>query len=462
MNLKQLAWPLMMLVSGCSGCDDDPQTCDPLAQSGCENGLVCERITGGPPACTAPLQVEGTVTDATDASPITGARVIALDVNGAPVGEVAITDAQGNYTMIVASTRNPDASPTGEIKLRADAATYLTFPSGVQPALPVDLATAVPDNGGFLLQSPATNIALLPYLASGTGFITGNVEMPSSLPGVLVVAAQQGGGLPDAAAITDRSGNYALYNLDVGDHSVQAYAVGTNFEWQDVTLGVGETLQVDIPISAEPTSTLSGRVQIVNPGAGNGTSIVLIVESTFDPTTNRGQGVFGLRAPAPGIAPNVTGDFAIPGVPKGDYVVLAGFEDDFLVRDPDTCIGGTGIVSQTIVSGQDVTLQDSFKITGALDVIAPGANGVETVGATPILSWVDDSSEDEYQVTVRDAQGLLMWSTTIPGVSGADVSVTYAGTPLEVGNYYQFRATSVKQGCELSQTEDLKGVFLVE
>jgi len=28
--------------------------------------------------------------------------------------------------------------------------------------------------------------------------------------------------------------------------------------------------------------------------------------------------------------------------------------------------------------------------------------------------------------------------------------------------YYQFRVTSSKQGCELSRTEDLRGVFFVQ
>jgi hypothetical protein len=36
------------------------------------------------------------------------------------------------------------------------------------------------------------------------------------------------------------------------------------------------------------------------------------------------------------------------GVPDGKYVALAAFENDGLVRDPDTSIGGTQIVHLTV------------------------------------------------------------------------------------------------------------------
>ena len=52
--------------------------------------------------------------------------------------------------------------------------------------------------------------------------------------------------------------------------------------------------------------------------------------------------------------------------------------------------------------------------------------------------------------------------TTIPGANGGNASVLYGG-PLTKGMYYQFRVTSLKSSsggpCELSRTEELKGVF---
>ena len=45
-------------------------------------------------------------------------------------------------------------------------------------------------------------------------------------------------------------------------------------------------------------------MSLVNRGAGTGTSVILVVESTFDPVFLRGETPPGLRAPGPGIAPD--------------------------------------------------------------------------------------------------------------------------------------------------------------
>ena len=152
----------------------------------------------------------------------------------------------------------------------------------------------------------------------------------------------------------------------------------------------------------------------------------------------------------------------LKGVPDGEYYALAAFENDFLVRDSDTCIGGTDIVP-VVVSGSQIQLEESFKVTGALDVQSP--DGEEVVSGTPTFVWADDSGEDHYEVAVYDAFGELVWEDTgVPGVSGdKTVSVSYAGPDLERGMVYQFRATSIKTGgCRISRTEDLRGVFRYE
>jgi hypothetical protein len=164
----------------------------------------------------------------------------------------------------------------------------------------------------------------------------------------------------------------------------------------------------------------------------------------------------------------VSGDFSIQGVPEGRYVVLAAYENDDLVRDPDTNISGTGFVHIEVLAGEaEVVLDESFKVTEALATVAPGANGPETVGSAPTLEWADDSSEDWYDVRVFDAFGEEVWnSLEVPGVSGQDtVKVDYEG-PLEPGMYYQFRVSSWRQpgngdAAPISTTEDLQGVFFL-
>ena len=102
------------------------------------------------------------------------------------------------------------------------------------------------------------------------------------------------------------------------------------------------------------------------------TSVVLVVASTFNAAWARGEVPPGLRAPGLG-SPSVSGAFTITDVPDGDYVVLAAFENDNLVRDPDTAIGGTQIQRVTLgPASRQVALPASFKITEALAIDASG------------------------------------------------------------------------------------------
>ncbi|MFW6057222.1 MAG: hypothetical protein ACOC9W_00045, partial [Persicimonas sp.] len=161
----------------------------------------------------------------------------------------------------------------------------------------------------------------------------------------------------------------------------------------------------------------------------------------------------------------------IEDVPAGTYVVLAAFENDFLVRDPDQNIAGTDFVTVTVDPSEgdsEVSIGESFKVTGALGVTGPGAERPEMVSSAPTLEWEDDSSEDWYSVEVYNAYGDLVWSRDdIDSVSGpSTVTVAYEG-PTESGMYYQFRATSWRSpggqsDSPISRTEDLMGVFYFE
>ncbi|MBC8070825.1 MAG: hypothetical protein IAG13_21035, partial [Deltaproteobacteria bacterium] len=188
--------------------------------------------------------------------------------------------------------------------------------------------------------------------------------------------------------------------------------------------------------------------------------------SVFDEVLARGPVPAGLRAPAPPESPSISGGFDIDGVPSGDYHVLAAFENDALVRDPDESIGGTSLQTIAVPDSGTAAVPESFKITEALELLGPGAEAPETVSSAPLLRWADDSSEDGYEVVVFDALGSKVWEQLdVPRVTGnAEVEVAYGG-PLEPGMYYQFRATSFRgdddERTAISRTEDLRGVFVV-
>jgi len=423
--------------------------CSPRGQTGCAAGEVCEEVVDGNSACFPPVYVRGLVFDLTDDSPVEGALVVARDANNVAVSDVGATDANGNYEITVLTKRNADGSLAENfVTLRADASGYRSYPTPPRFAVPFDTANASGDP--LALESSATEIALLPLEnTGGLGTVSGTV-VADRPRGTLVVA----GG---ATGIADFDGSYTVFNVPAGNVSVDGYLVGVQLAGTTADVAEDQATEgIDLVSSGEATAKVSGKIEIVNPGNGGDTSIIFVVEDTFIESIASGQAPPGLRAYP------VSGDFAIEGVPDGDYVVLAAFENDFLVRDPDTSIGGTDIVKVT-VDGSSVTIPESFKVTGSLDDVSPDAE--EPVSGAPTFVFSDDSSEDHYEIEVYDVYGSLVWSKDdVPGVSGsATVSVPYEGPPLTSGLLYQFRATSIKKnGTPISRSEDLRGVFLYQ
>jgi hypothetical protein len=325
--------------------------------------------------------------------------------------------------------------------------------------VPFETANPVKTDERYEIQSSVTDIGLLglPAGSPAGGTVAGTVGANDTNASVLVVAESNGVGY---TAIAGRDGGYTIFNVPAGAVTVAAYARGYNYAVANAQVTAGATTgDVNLDVTGAPPSTVSGQVSIVNGQMGEATSVILVVESTFNEALARGETPPGLRAPDPPLATNVNGAFSIAGVPAGRYVVLAAFENDYLVRD-ESSIGGTAILHQEVVAGQDVTIGESFKVTGSVDIVSPGAEGPEPVSATPTFTWVDDSSEDHYAITVFDSYGNIVWEMDTPK---SVVTLEYAGPALKSGMYYQFRVSSIKDPAEvISRSEDLKGVFVVQ
>lgn len=422
-------------------------TCDTARQTGCPSGQACELVNGGKPACFDPVTVKGKVFDFVTQAAIGGARIVARDENGAALSDIAVSGPDGTYSLAVPAERDATGKPVSKsFTLRADASGYQSFPLPPRIALPLDLAEAA--GTPLVLSKPNSDIALF-ALADTTGLGTISGTVATDLPGGTLV---DGNG---HTGVADRAGHFVVFNVPAGTVGLSAYKKGTNFDPASATVTAGaETKDVTITANAKVASKVSGSVQIVNPMGGSATSVILVLEDTFDNTLFRGETPPGLRAA------NVTGAFSIDGVPDGKYVVLAAFENDGLVRDPDTSIGGTQIVHIT-VSG-DQAISQGFKVTGALDVVSPGATAIDTVSGNVTFTWQKDTSNTGYRVQVFDAFGTQVWDTTGPFDQGGNkpATVAYGGPALKSGMLYQFRATSLKNTTPLSSTEDLKGVFV--
>lgn len=450
------------------------EPCDPLATGACSGGQSCERVEDDGDlvgfACFDPVVMSGQVFDASDLEGIPGAQVSAADHTGAAVTDVVLTDAGGNYELTLPVARDRHGAPiAGIFTLRVAAADYLPYPYGIRPAIPVDASTASAGDGRWSLANPSTDVALLPLPADerGQGSIAGTVR--GDLPGGTLVVAECGAP-PCPFSFADLHGDYRIFNVPAGDYTVTGYKADSPLVPVSITLGAGEhRTGVDLAVSDAALGSVSGTVNIVNPGDGSTTSVVLVPESLFQQISDtfvRGEVPPGLRAPEPGVAPNVSNQFSIPNVPPGAYVALAAFENDFLVRDPDPSIAGTQIVHLVVggAAGLDITLSSSFKVTGALTMIAPGADGPQEVDPASItFIWKDDSSEDFYTITVYNAFGHVVWhDPSVPRVTGAaNVEVTYTGPDLVPGMYYQWRAESWRNTGPISSTEELRGVFYI-
>ena len=446
------------LLASCGGGNNN--MCDPAAQTGCDNGQVCEEVTGGAPACFAPVELQGKVFDMATSAGIGGASVVALDVNGSAQSNVVTTAADGTYTLPVPAARGSDGTPAPEqLTLRVDAAGYQSFPGGVRQALPIDTSAAQMMNGAYVVTSSLTSVGLITEpTGTGTGAIKGTVDVPDDHAGVLVVAEDSSG--KGYSAVADRAGAYQIFNLAAGDVTVSAYARGHVYGTATATVAAGGTATADLHLTSDAPGTVTGSADIVAAPGGSATSIVMVVESTFDATTGRGTTVPGLRAPDPGTAPNVSGPFSIAGVPPGKYVVLAAFENDGLVRDPDPCIAGTDFVHVDVAAGQTVAAPTTFKVTAAIELTAPGVDMPEMVTAPPTITWTAYPSTGSYDVHVFDSFGTDVWDTNV-----TTTSATYAG-PLDAGAFYQARVVAHKIGgtgnCLISQSEDLRGVFYMQ
>jgi hypothetical protein len=446
-------------------------------QDDCAEGLACEPVAGseGDHVCAVRLEIRGSVIDALDGEPIVDAQVVATDEPGAPVTAVARTDAEGRYVLTVSVPRD-GAGALAEGRrwtLLVSARDYLAFPGALRPALPIDAQDAAPleeeapGEDPSVIDNAATVVALIPLAADQAGGVTltGRVEGERA-SGTLVVAE---GLAPAPMAVADLDGSFTLFNVPAGTATVRGYRQGVELE--PVTLSVGSEDIDDVRLAVitervDAMAVVEGSVTIVDAEGGLRTSVVLVPSSVYQPAFEQGPVPFGLRAPAPPEAPSISSSFAITGVPAGVYRVLAAVENDGLVRDPDASIAGTQILEIEVAAGAAVELASSFKITEALTVVGPGADAPEEVDGAPTFAWIDDASEDRYEIAVYDARGTAVWrDDQLPRVTGGGtVQVPYGGPALVSGMFHQFRVTSWSDGPQgstaLTRTEDLRGVFV--
>lgn len=435
--------------------------CEP-DDPGCGGGLVCEPLSAGTGEhmCASAVEIHGRVIDALDEQPIADAWVVAVDELGAATTTSVRTDADGRYVLPVSLARDEDGEVVESRRwtMQATAAGHLVFPGPLRPSMPVGSEA---EQGG-IIETAATTISLVPASRSGV-MLSGRVEGDEPA-GTLVIAE---GPTPAPLGFVDADGRFALFDVPPGRVEVRGYRFGVELQPVVIDVGDEDVDEIELELLTDDPAQMGvvrGSVVLVDAPGGAVTSVVLVPTAVYGAELERGPVPGGLRDPSPPQAPDVTSGFEITGVPAGRYTVLAGLENDGVVREPDVTLAGTQEVE--VARGQVVELGEGLRLTGALEVVGPGADAPEVVDGSPVLVWADDASEDRYEVVVYDARGDVVWhDDAIERVTGvAVVEVPYGGPPLTSGMSYQFRATAWRDAggepTAISRTEDLRGIFV--
>jgi hypothetical protein len=408
--------------------------------------------SGGPPP-TGTLQL--TVVDGDTAAGIADARVIVMDGDtGNPV-DILTTDANGSAG---------DIYETGALQLKVSAEGYGPSPAPGIPPLPVQIADK---------QVTSITVSLFALPAADRGTISGQVTDRQGQPvvGALVVATAADG--TQVTTIAGVNGNYVLYNVPVGDATVDTFFGGLNFaSITPVGVSLDAVSTQDIGASGVAAGQISGHVSFTSI-SGDIIDITLLHPGT--------------REVLPGLRTDTYdgGSYMMSGVPNGTFEIIASLENDGYVLDPDVSVT-QGIPEVTI--NNDAITKD-FKVTGSIELTNPPSSvdgSVPVLSNLPTFSWVKESSyasADDYAIEVVDESGTTVWGgfdegnnyaprVTVPQGNTPSVAYNSDGTatvsPLQAGRYYQLRVyarviDSTATGYTLlSASETLDGIFKVE
>lgn len=397
-----------------------------------------------------------TVVDGDTSAGISNARVIVIDGDTGNPFDILTTDASGKAGKVY---------NTGPLQLKISAEGYGPSPAPGIPPFPVQI---VKD------QITAISVSLFVLPAADRSTISGQVLDRQGQPviGALVVATASDG--TQVSTIAGVNGNYMIYNVPVGDVTLDTFFGGLNFtSITPVTVNLDVTTTQTISASSLATGQISGHVSFTSI-SGDIIDITLLHPGT--------------REVLPGLRTftDNSGSYVINDVPNGTFEVIASLDNDGFVLDPDVSV--TQGIPQVTISDNAVT--EDFKVTGSIVLTNPATTydgSVPVLSNQPTFTWVKDSSyasADDYVIEVVDESGTTVWGgfdelnnfapyVTEPQGNTPSIGYNEDGTAtlplLEAGRYYQLRVyardvdgTAPTGYTLLSASETLDGIFKVE
>lgn len=322
--------------------------------------------------------VKGIIKNVSNTSVISTARVVVFDANtNAPTANSVFTDNSGLYSFTLS------------------AVTYYVSVSklGFESVPPLNIS-AVP----FTIVAQQTvklDLQMYPMTITGLGTISGTVtESSNPSAGVLVVASGTSNGY---SSVSDKDGNYWIYNVPAGTYPVKAWKSGFNSSGAYATLASsGESQNNNLTLASGTSGSVTGSVSFL------ATTNIEVDVSLVNPQT---------RETIPGLTTKTTGEnYTITNIPAGTYIARASYESDGKVVDPDWIVKN----GEPVVTVGTASATMNFSVTGAVSLTSPtsaatSAQPASVSSTTPTFTWLAYPSTDNYIIEVSDVNGKVVW-----------------------------------------------------
>jgi len=313
-------------------------------------------VTGLPIVLPAPgqlAQVGGKLVSG-PSSPLSGARVAAVDPSGQPLSVAATTDAGGVFNLQL-----PPGPPPYSLQIGPNPEAAAT-----DPAIP-----AFPLQGPFTGTAPAIDVGALPASATLAGKVTDARQQPVAAARVLALSVDPTGWVISRQTVTDPSGAFSM-TVRAGQYVVEAAP-----DVDPALPGVSDEIAVTLPAAAPLT--------IVCPDKSQGTGAVIRPDGQ---RVGAGYQITALRLPdrlvatrmARAATTDAAGSFTIVG-DRGHYRLE--------VLPPPATGLPRKIVSVELGAAGQVTQLPLLQLSPALAVV--GTVG-RTAGQTPVVGATVD------------------------------------------------------------------------
>jgi len=385
-----------------------------------------------------------------DSINIAGANVVLYNANS---GESVSRTLSGNNG--IAEFQNVNA---GNYYVRIAAQGFNEIPIGNVSPVPFSVSSGQTFSRSYFLDP----------LAGTYGKIDGKI-IPN-LPGFLVIAKSTTTNA-EVHTYSGPDGYFALFNVPFDTYQINTFKSGYQPSNNPV---------ITLSSNNSSANTSINVIQIVGSKLNGKVTFLAAENGIVDISMLDRQSLSAINGLSTKI--DTSRNYSLSGIPNGEYMAWASYENDGYVMDPDWVFKNPGELEISFIS--DTTKILNFSVTDALTIISPTNPADSLVPAlvdttVPTFYWNAYPQAKEYIIEVRDANGNLMWGgfTNSGVINHTQIpkewnSVEYnfdgsAVSPLIPGNVYQWRiyvddAATANIQTLLSSSEDLMGLFIIK